>query len=159
MSNVYELCSKHFSNRAQLIKVLEELGEVVQAIAKYLVATEPGSHPDEKIVRPRGSLEELELSIIRETCDGEAMLKQIEYIFEDQDLWKKERSVVTANLWRKLREVTGIQILVCPYCGTNSEEIIDGMFSVPESAIRKRDPVAECKRCGTIFPLVEGEEQ
>lgn len=53
--------------------------------------------------------------------------------------------------------------LVCPECGAREDEIINGMFSGPEPAIRRQGEWAECKLCGNdwLIPssLLTGTEK
>jgi len=40
--------------------------------------------------------------------------------------------------------------LKCPECGAKENETVNGMFSGPEPAIRRRDNEAECVKCGFV---------
>ena len=40
------------------------------------------------------------------------------------------------------------KVLSCPECGAKEDETVKGMFSGPESAIRRQGEYAECVKCG-----------
>ena len=48
-------------------------------------------------------------------------------------------------------------LLRCPECGAKEDEIVNGMFSGPEPAIRRRGEVVECIKCGFVG-VVLGDE-
>ena len=40
------------------------------------------------------------------------------------------------------------EVLKCPECGATEDDIVNGMFSGPEPAIRIQGENAECVKCG-----------
>lgn len=40
------------------------------------------------------------------------------------------------------------EVLTCPECGAEEDEIVKSMFSVSEPAIRRQGENAECVKCG-----------
>ena len=40
------------------------------------------------------------------------------------------------------------EVLTCPECGVTEDDIVNGMFSGPEPAIRRQGENAECVKCG-----------
>ncbi len=49
-------------------------------------------------------------------------------------------------------------MLECPDCGAKENETLNGMFSGPEPAIRRREDVAECVKCGFVGKIPNSEK-
>ena len=101
--SVYQRCTENFNNDAQLLKTVEEAGELVQAISKYLVWKIFKKHPD--VVRIPLKEGVMLNQIIEESLDVEAMIQQIKHIpFFSEASWHLLGTKVTMGLWRKLEE-------------------------------------------------------
>jgi len=80
--NLFEWATELYGNGPQIIKSSEECGELVQAVAKYLLATHPERHPHTDY-----DPHEMALDVIRESVQVQIMIDQLKVVFNDPAYW------------------------------------------------------------------------
>lgn len=103
MKNPYKEFSKLYGDRPQMIKTMEECGELIQAVCKYLISVDP------ELVANDYDPEACKLELITEAVQVEIMIKQLRYIFNDFGLWDRIEMAEVQRLKERLRH-DGIDI-------------------------------------------------
>lgn len=96
--SAFEYATELYGDRCQLIKTMEECGELVQAIAQHLLATHPDRHPNTDYDPAQTALR-----VISESVDVEIMIGQLKAIFNDPAAWSLESGGKMTRLWGLLK--------------------------------------------------------
>lgn len=100
--NYFKKATELWGDRLQLIKTMEECGELIQAISKYLITT------SELVKAPENDYDitKCKINIVEEVCDVDIMLEQVRCIIgKDESLKLFISETMKDKIWGFQRRV------------------------------------------------------
>lgn len=98
-SRLYELAAKHWGEKSQLLKTIEELGELSRAIARYLI--EIGDEPSQRD-KDHHNVNLCLHEIYWEIVDVETLIAQVKYNFQRPKIYENFREIILTRLKKRL---------------------------------------------------------
>jgi hypothetical protein len=99
-SELYELAVKHWGERPQLLKTVEELSELSRAISRFLIITQDQAVPKD---HEHYNYDLRLMEIYHEIVDVEIMIGQLKHNFQRDAIYQSTREVKFAHLRRLLK--------------------------------------------------------
>jgi hypothetical protein len=98
-SKLYELAVKHWGEKAQLLKTIEELGEFSRAIARYLIEIGDDNAPK---TDAHSNIDLMLHEMYWEIVDVEVMIAQLKHNFQRPKMYEHLKEIILARLKRYL---------------------------------------------------------